>query len=392
MKLGALATRARLLLLCSLLLLTLPFLTAGTVFRDPGLLPGSAPGDVVITASDLARLRSQPLPPAITARAAIVWDVTNNAELYAKAPDTPVAPASTTKMLTSLLVLERGNLAEPVTIEPGDLGKPDESAMGLAPGDRVTLEDLLYGMLLPSGGDAARAAARVIGTALLAGQPGDPVARFVDEMNARAAQLGATHTHFTTPDGYDAPGQYSTARDLLLIANQAMRNPLFAQIVATKQATRTTIDGRKTFALTNTNDLLGQRPGVHGIKTGTTDAAGECLVAAQWTANGRIISVVLGSANRYTDTIALLDYANNAFRWVPLGQGAEPAGLAPALQRWGVEFHERRVVVLPAWEVDALRYVLLLEPAGTNTPGSVRGKVSFLVGSREVLNLPVYAK
>jgi D-alanyl-D-alanine carboxypeptidase (penicillin-binding protein 5/6) len=219
------------------------------------------------------------------------------------------------------------------------------------------------------------------------------MARFVQEMNARAARLGLTNSRFVNPDGDDADGLYSSARDLLTIAVEALKNPTFARIVETKQATRTTLDGRKTFALTNTNLLLGQRPGVHGVKTGTTDGCGECLVTAQWTANGRLIAVVLGSADRYADTIALLDYANAAYRWVPLGQGAELPGLAPALARWGVAFRERRVAVVPAWEAPTLRYRLLLDPPGGKPAGqdAPRGKVLFLAGSREVLSLPVYA-
>src|SRR5919202_1984967 len=375
--------------LLALLLLALQpaAFTSARTYREPGFLPGNDPADGVVTLADLARLRGQPRPPALTARSAILLDVTNGAELYAKAPDVRIPPASTTKMLSALVILEHARLDQPVTVVEADFGPPDESRMGLAPGDTLTVEDLLYGMLVASGGEAARASARTVGTALLAGKPGDPMARFVQEMNARAARLGLTNSRFVNPDGDDADGLYSSARDLLTIAVEALKNPTFARLVETKQATRTTLDGRKTFALTNTNLLLGQRPGVHGVKTGTTEGCGECLVTAQWTANGRLISVVLGSADRYADTIALLDYANAAYRWVPLGQGAELPGLAPALARWGVAFRERRVAVIPAWEAPTLRYRLLLDPPGGKPAGqdAPRGKVLFLAGSREVL-------
>lgn len=318
-----------------------------------------------------------------------MWDDTNGAELYAKAPDERVAPASTTKLLTALLVLELARLDQRVTVAPSDISTdPTESSMYLAAGDVVTMEDLLYGMLLVSGGDAARAAGRTIGAALLAGAPGDPLARFMQEMNARAARLGLTNTHFVNPDGNDAEGHFSSARDLLKLASTDLKNPVFARIVGTQQATRTSVDASKTFALTNTNGLLGQRPGVHGVKTGTTDNAGQCLVTAQWTAHGRIITVVLGSTDRYADTVALLDYANAAYRWVALGQGAELPGLGPGLGRWGVAFRERRIIVLPAWEAMTLRYRLLLGPGDG---AAARGKVVFLTGTREVLTLPVYA-
>jgi D-alanyl-D-alanine carboxypeptidase (penicillin-binding protein 5/6) len=387
---------ARALASVLVLLLLAPLLTAPTsarTYREPGVLPGNDPGEGVVTIGDLARLRSQPRPPALTARSAILWDVTNGAELYAKAPDARIPPASTAKMLSALLVLEHGRLDQQVTVVAADFGAPDESRMGLAVGDTVTVEDLLYGMLMASGGDAARAAARTVGASLLAGAPGDPMARFVQEMNARAARLGLTNSRFVNPDGDDAPGLYSSARDLLTIAVEALKNPFFARLVETQQATRTTVDRRTTFALTNTNELLGARPGVHGVKTGTTEGCGQCLVTAQWTANGRLIAVVMGSADRYADTTALLDYANAAYRWVPLGQGAEQPGLAPALARWGVAFRERRVAVVPSWEAPTLRYRLLLDPPG-GAPANrdaPRGKVLFLAGSREVLSLPVYA-
>ncbi|MGN6700053.1 MAG: D-alanyl-D-alanine carboxypeptidase family protein [Thermomicrobiales bacterium] len=374
------------------LCVALPFLTAFGSFREPGLLPGNSPDETPFSLAALSRLRAQPAPPAITAHSAIVWDETNKTELYSKAPDDRVAPASTTKMLTALLTIELVPLTTVVTIEAGDLNQPDESSMGLQVGDVVTVESLLYGILLPSGGDAANAAARVTGAALLAGAPGDPVARFVQEMNARVAKWGLANTHFVNPHGDDAPGQYSSARDLLRIASEALGNTVFAKIVATPQLTVRTVNGSRTFNLLNTNALLTQRPGVHGVKTGTTPAAGDCLITAQWGPGGRILAVVMGSAHdqRFSDTTILLDWVNAAYRWVSLGQDARLPGLAMALARWGVEFHGNQVAVLQTWEVPSLRYQLLLG-AGSGKDGE-RGQVVFSTATRQVLSLPVYAK
>jgi D-alanyl-D-alanine carboxypeptidase (penicillin-binding protein 5/6) len=165
--------------------------------------------------------------------------------------------------------------------------------------------------------DAARAAARAVGEMLLGGQPGKPLARFVREMNAHVAALGLVNSHFVNPDGYEEANQYSSARDLLLLTCRAMERPEFAAIVATKTAVRRTLDGRKTFALENTNQLLGTRAGVHGVKTGTAgvNLEWECLISAQWTPVGRLLAVVLGSSQgqRYTDTVALLDWANTGY-------------------------------------------------------------------------------
>ena len=132
-------------------------------------------------------------------------------------------------------------------------------------------------------------------------------------MNARAVQLGAINSHFVNPHGDDAPGQYSTARDLLRIADAALGRPDFARVVATPTIVVKTVDGKRSFALENSNKLLFTRPGIHGVKTGTTEECGECLVAAQWRASGRVIAVVLGATDRFADTTTLLDWVNAAY-------------------------------------------------------------------------------
>ncbi len=359
--------------------------------RDPGIVPGGAADESSVTLAELQLLRMQPVPPAIGARSAIVWDATAGVELFSKAPDERIAPASTAKMLAAIVALDLLQLDVRLTVDPRDVTLPEygESSMGLASGDTLTFGDLLYGMLLVSGSDAARTIARAGGLVLLAGAPGDPIARFVGEMNARAARLGLPNSHFVNPHGDDAPGQYSSARDLLRIADAALGRPDFARVVATSVITVKTVDGRHTFDLPNTNDLVRTRPGVHGVKTGTTPECGECLVTAQWGPGGRIISVVLGATNRLADTTTLLDWTNASYRWLTLGQGGDLAGLNAALTRWGVGFHDKRAVVLQAWEAPTLRYYLLLDGTG-GALGGPRGQVVFIAGVREVLRLPVY--
>jgi serine-type D-Ala-D-Ala carboxypeptidase (penicillin-binding protein 5/6) len=376
-----------------LVVLAVPWLAGfgtTTSFREPGLLPGG-PDESPFTLADLARLRSQPAPPQISARSAIVWDASAGQELYSKAPDERIAPASTTKMLTALLTLELVPLATQITVDERDISLPeyDESSMNLLAGETLTAEDLLHGALMVSGGDAARVLARRAGTTLLGGAAGDPMARFMQEMNARVAKWGLKNTHFVNPDGGDAPEHYSSARDLLRIADEALKRPEFVTIVGTQATTRQTVDGSRVYNLTNSNQLLFQRPGVHGVKTGTTDACGQCLVVAQWGIGGRIMAVVLGSTDRYADATLLLDWVNAAYRWVPVGQGADLPGLAAALNRWQVTFRDRKLLVLQAWEAPTLRYQLLLEPGAS---GEQRGRVAFYAGRREVASLPVYAR
>ncbi len=378
-----------------LLLLTMPGGAGSSVaqgVREPGIVPGGVMDESSVTLADLQLLRTQPAPPAIGARSAIVWDATAGVELFSKAPDARIAPASTAKMLTALVALDLLKLDTRITVDPRDITLPeyDESSMNLASGDTLTFGDLLYGMLLVSGSDAARVVARAGGLILLAGAPGDQIGRFMDEMNARAALLGLPNSHFVNPQGDDAPGQYSSARDLLRIADEALKRPDFARVVATPTITVKTIDGRHTFALPNTNDLVRTRPGVHGVKTGTTPDCGECLVTAQWGPGGRIISVVLGATDRFADTTTLLDWTNASYRWLTLGQGSDLAGLNAALARWGVGFHDKRAIVLQAWEAPTLRYYLLLDGA-SGAGDAPRGQVVFIAGVREVLRLPVYA-
>jgi len=293
---------------------TVPPSTAPTVVAS-GATPSAAP-----TAASTPRTTPTPRapllpPPAIGARSAIVWDTTAGVELFSKNPDEAIAPASTAKMLTALVALDLLKLDTRITVDPRDVSRPEdnESTMDLVAGDTLTFGDLLYGMLLNSGSDAARTVARAGGLVLLAGAPGDPIQRFMDELNARAVQIGATNSHFVNPHGDDAPGQYSTARDLLRIADEALKRPDFARVVATPTITVKTVDGARSFALRNTNELLFSRPGIHGVKTGTTPECGYCLVAAQWRASGRVIAVVLGAADRVADATILLDWVNAAY-------------------------------------------------------------------------------
>jgi len=360
--------------------------------REPGIVPGGVTDESTITLAELQLLRTQPAPPAIGARSAIVWDATAGVELFSKAPDEAIAPASTAKMLTALVALDLLKLDTRITVDPRDVSRPEdnESTMGLVAGDTVTFGDLLHGMLLVSGSDAARVVARAGGLVLLAGASGDPIARFMGEMNARAALLGLANSHFVNPHGDDAPGQYSSARDLLRLADEALKRPDFARVVATPAITVRTADGARSFALRNTNELLFTRPGIHGVKTGTTPECGECLVAAQWGPGGRIIAVVLGAADRVADTASLLDWTNASYRWLTLGQGSDLAGLNAALARWNVGFRDKRAVVLQTWEAPTVRYYLLLD--GTSgARDEPRGQVVFIAGVREVLRLPVYA-
>ena len=251
-----------------------------------------------------------PTPPALSARAALVMRVEDGEVLLAGNADEPLPPASTVKILTALTVLRHARPETIVTIQPEDVVDPvEESAMGLQAGDTLTIHDLLVGLLLPSGNDAARALARSVGEQLDGSEGASPQERFIAAMNELAAELGMTQSRVLTPDGEDVEGQAVSARDLALAARAFLDDPVLVRIASMREATvRVGGPQARTLRLANTNALLGER-GVFGIKTGTTGAAGQCLVAAWRTVDGRVyLAVVLGSQDRYADVRTLIDW------------------------------------------------------------------------------------
>lgn len=240
-----------------------------------------------------------PDSPYVTADAAVLMDAATGQVLWAKNARRPRPPASTTKIMTALLALEGGRLEQVVTVSP-HAAAVGESSMHLSAGEKLTLEQLLYGALLRSGNDACVAIAEHI-----AGSEGN----FVHLMNLKARELGAENTHFVNPNGLPAAGHLSSAYDLALLTRCALQNPVFNRIVATRVKN---LGGRYYF--NNTNRLLWSYQGADGVKTGTTSAAGMCLVASATRDGRRLISVVLHSDDRYADTMNLLDYGFARFK------------------------------------------------------------------------------
>lgn len=239
--------------------------------------------------------------PSVTAAAAVLMDAASGQVLWAKNACQPRPPASTTKIMTALLALEGGKLDRVVTVSE-HAAAVGESSMHLFAGEKLTLEQLLYGALLRSGNDACVAIAEHI-----AGSEGN----FVLLMNQKARELGASGTRFRNPNGLPAQGHLSSAYDLALLTRYAFQNPVFNRIVSTRVKD---LGGRYYF--NNTNRLLWSYQGADGVKTGTTNAAGKCLVASATREGRRLITVVLHSDDRYADTMNLLDYGFNHFKHV----------------------------------------------------------------------------
>lgn len=243
--------------------------------------------------------------PETNSRACVVIDRNTNTILYGKNENTKRKMASTTKIMTATIIIENCNLNETIEVSKKAAGTGG-SRLGLKTGDKITIRDLLYGLMLCSGNDAAVA---------LAEYAGSDIQGFAELMNKKACELGLTNTHFETPHGLDSNEHYTTAYELALLSNYALNNETFAQIVRTKNYT-VTIDGYPK-SLSNTNELLGNLDGVYGIKTGFTNGANRCLVTACKRNDMDIICVVLGADTkkfRTQDSIKLINYIFDNFK------------------------------------------------------------------------------
>ncbi|MFR2571553.1 MAG: D-alanyl-D-alanine carboxypeptidase family protein [Clostridia bacterium] len=247
--------------------------------------------------------------PTINSRAYIILDRKSSTVILGKNHNQRKKMASTTKIMTSLVVIENCNLSDTVEISK-KAGSTGGSRLGIKTGDKITVNDLLYGLMLCSGNDAAVA---------LAEHVAGSINNFSELMNNKALELGLTNTHFITPHGLDADEHYTTAYELAILSNYALKNETFAKIVGTKEYTITINNNVKTIR--NTNELLGNLNGVYGIKTGFTNGANRCLVTACKRGDMDIICVVLGADTkkfRSTDSIKLMEYAFSHFEYVDI--------------------------------------------------------------------------
>lgn len=247
-----------------------------------------------------------PPPPATAAAAVAILDEASASVLYAANGDAPLAPASLTKIATAIVAIEHGDLDRRVMVDVDSRVMRGSTVMGLLPGDEFTVRDLLYGMMLPSGNDAALAVGRAVSGS---------DAAFVAEMNALAERLGLRDTHFANPHGLNAPGHATSARDLALLSRYAMNLPEFGTIVST---TSYAARGSRTIELWNViNDVLYLIHGADGVKSGFTRQAGRTLVASATRDGHRVYVVVLNDSQRLTDASLLLDWAFEAHEWEP---------------------------------------------------------------------------
>jgi D-alanyl-D-alanine carboxypeptidase (penicillin-binding protein 5/6) len=251
-------------------------------------------------------------PPALSVSAAALYAPATHQLLYGVNTQKRVAIASTTKLMTALIVLKHVHKLSTMFTQNDYTSAAVDSQIGLEPGERMSVHDLLLALMLPSADDAAEDLAFNVGHG--------SVARFVSMMNAEARTLGLRNTHYTTPIGLDTPGNYSTAADLVKLADYDLtHSAYFARIVALPRATL--YSGSHVRTVTNRNDLVGRYPWIDGVKTGHTLDAGYILVASGHRGGMALISAVLGTdseTSRDANTLALLDYGTNFRVWTPV--------------------------------------------------------------------------
>jgi D-alanyl-D-alanine carboxypeptidase (penicillin-binding protein 5/6) len=289
-----------------------PGLSGSTASRNAGPFPSAgptrdAPTPTVprptLTPAPPRRTGTAP-PPMVSGVSVAVIDGGSGALLYGLSPHRRLPPASLTKIFTALVALKYGNPRRLITVQFDPSQLPDSTLMGIHPGETYSLEDLLYGLMLPSGNDAALAIANAIGGS---------EEHFVAMMNDEVAELHLRDSHFVNPHGLDAPEHYSSAYDLSMAARYGMQHaPEFRKVVGTRTWT---VHGSRSFPIENLNPFLGSYPGADGVKIGFTDDAARTIVASATRYGHQIFVAVMKVGDWVSNTAPLFDWVYQNFTW-----------------------------------------------------------------------------
>ncbi len=287
-----------------------------SLYASSKLLGAELPGDNTIDAwNSNSLLEATAIPehntdniaPVIKAKSTIAVDLKNGMLLYEQNGYDHRPIASITKLMTVTIILEENKLSDIVTVSKAATAV-EGSKIWLAPGEKISVENLLYAALIPSANDAAYALAEY--------NSGGDIPAFVAKMNQKAEELGLHDTHFTNPIGLDDAGNYSSAYDLSILGRYAYGKSFIRKAVVVKDMQISSTNGNLTHDLKTSNELLGSYLKVLGLKTGTTDLAGQCLIAIIENSKGNdILTVVLDSPSRYNETKLLADWVFRTFNW-----------------------------------------------------------------------------
>lgn len=317
-------------------------------------------------------------PPEVSAEAALLADVATGQILYAHNEHERRAPASLTKIMTAMVALQVGRQDQEITVATADLYV--DSVAGLKTGEKLTLRQLLFLLLVPSDNRSAMVIAR--------GLAGD-YATFVGWMNELSDQWGMTNSHWANPHGLDNAEGYSTAYDIAIAARNAMAHPIFADIVSYPDAVIAD------HWVVSTNELLTTYPGAVGIKTGTTDRAGQCLAAMVDRMAGKALTVVMGSSDRFLDTRLLMDYYydNYAVLTIDLPQTDQNRYLDEE-GNWR-EFRLERpfAMLIKPWQVGSTRVYRRIDDISPNPdPSAPIGALEVSLDGLPVAEVPLYVR
>ncbi|MBR3269203.1 MAG: D-alanyl-D-alanine carboxypeptidase [Oscillospiraceae bacterium] len=333
---------------------------------------------------NMQRAYAVPDRPELSAKACALMDAETGQLVLGMNAQEKRPMASTTKIMTTLLTLESGDLDKPFTVDSEAI-HVEGSSMGLQEGDTVTKRALCAGMLLPSGNDAANAAAVAV-----AGSIPD----FLNLMNERAKKIGMTRSYFSTPSGLDAEGHGASAEDMALLAREALKNPDFAAICRKPSMTVTFGNPPCARTLTNTNKLLKMDSTVIGVKTGFTDAAGRCLVSACTRGGRTLICVTLFDRDDWNDHKKLYDYGFSLAEDCTLPLPDSLSIAAEGGSETAIPVYAREPLTLTAWRgippeitVSVLLPPFLTAPVAKGTPV---GELVYSGEHGEVARLPLY--
>lgn len=353
-------------ILYSILVFLLILLNLSTVCADDVDNEADFENTVEVTAANVSELQKT------NSRRYIVYDRISKSMIIGKNEDVKSAMASTTKIMTTIVILEKTDLDETVTVS-AKAGGTGGSRLGLKRGDKASVRDLLYGLMLRSGNDAAVA---------LAEHVGGSVKGFAELMNEKATELGLTNTHFVTPHGLDDANHYTTALELAKLTDYAMDNETFAKIVGTKSTT--IYINNQPRQINNTNELLGVLNGVVGVKTGFTNNAGRCLVTETKRNNMDIITIVLGAdtkKDRTKDSVNLIEYTFSKYKMYNLEEQ-----IIEEFNKWK-NINEKRILIIKGKQSNPKLALGIIEKA--TIPICDNDKIEYSINALTEVEAPV---
>lgn len=321
--------------------------------------------------------------PSVSAQSAVVIEAETGTVLFSKNMSERRAMASTTKIMTAILTIEAGDLDREFTVDKFAI-MVEGTSMGLREGDRVSRRDLLYGIMLPSGNDAANAAAVSVSGS---------VAAFVEKMNAKAGALGLSDTRFANPSGLDSDGHYTTAYDLARLAAYAMRNETFREIAGCRSKDLEYGNPPYKRTLYNSNKMLTRYDGAVGVKPGFTDNARRCLVSAAERDGTLLIAVTLNDGNDWADHANMLDYGFTRVSRYPLETGCSAKVAVAGTGKTVGVYAESAYLSLTAAQRQTLerRVILPRMIYGAVTKGQKLGSIEYVLDGGIVKRAALYA-